>query len=274
MPITARLPVPPNMQRLCAAILVLHNTGYPRHFLNGCYFILRPSEAFELLTAENSNLEHDDSQDSLDSVFSLIRCTDSQWHNLLHSIPFFSQHFPLTISSRVLGWSSNTKGVPSLVPKDASWTLSLKPSSGQRFRMLLQCYATQVWTNSSITDGSSYFRREYPAKKCLVGYETTFAWVCGGIGPVGYIQYISLQADSTAKPDILITGLSIEDSHRRRGFARGLISVLINCVWPCNEIWVAVQDDNIAAFSLYLQCGFAKRSKQWDMTILNRFDKL
>lgn len=276
VPIAVHMPIPSSLKHVCAAFLILHNTGYPRHFLNGYHFILHETEASssEVSNISDADLQYHSFPDLGETIFSLIHFPDSRWHLLLRSNPFFSQHFPLTISSRVLGLPSNAAGFLSSMSKSASWTLSMKPCTVQRLHMSLRCYATQLWTNSSITNGSSYFCKKFPAKRCSAEHETTLAWVCGDIGPVGYIQYISLQDEAGKKSNVLVTGLSVEDRYRRRGFAKGLISALIRCVWPYNEIWVAVHEENIATFSLYLQCGFVKRRKQWDMTILNSFDKM
>jgi len=54
----------------------------------------------------------------------------------------------------------------------------------------LQCYITQLSSNSWIADGGEYFRAEYPAKSSSVEHET-LAWICAGT--TRQVQYIALQ---------------------------------------------------------------------------------
>jgi ribosomal protein S18 acetylase RimI-like enzyme len=83
---------------------------------------------------------------------------------------------------------------------------------------------------------------------------------------VGYIQYIALKNEK-GESQILITGLAVEESYHRRGFGRGLIFAVVCRMWHCKEIWIAVHEENCAAFSLYSKCGFLVRKRHWDLSM-------
>jgi len=85
----------------------------------------------------------------------------------------------------------------------------------------------------SLNLGSSVLFHGIP---CEAEHETTLAWVC--VAPeksVGYVQYTSLENDED-ELHVLITSLSVEDSHRCRGFARGLISSVVSRMLHCRNL--------------------------------------
>jgi len=150
----------------------------------------------------------------------------------------------------------------------------MKPSLAQKAYAILQCYITQLTSNSWIADGDEYFCSEYPAKSSLVEHETTLAWVRrGSTKPVGYIQYISLENEK-GESQVLITGLAVAESHRRRGFGRSLVFSVVRRTWHCKEIWIAVREENHAASSLYSKCGFVTRKRHWDLSMKTVVSKM
>ena len=257
VPNVIRLPVPRHLRSVLAAILILRNPNYPRHFLNGCYLILQDVDPPE--ANFSSSLE--------DSLLSSFRCSDKRWHQLqTWNTPLFSQHSPLTAAFKILGWPCEPN-ITGLLTEGPSLVMSMKPNFAQKTYAGLQCYITQLSSNSWIADGGEYFRAEYPAKSASVEHETTLVWVCAGTSkPVGYTQYIALENEK-GESQILITGLAVEESHRRRGFGRGLILAVVCRMWHCTEIWIAVHEENHAAFSLYSKCGFLVRKRRWDLSM-------
>ncbi|KJA21524.1 hypothetical protein HYPSUDRAFT_41896 [Hypholoma sublateritium FD-334 SS-4] len=263
-PKVLRLPIPPHLRGILAAILIIHNPQYPRHFLNGCYFILEDGDLTPFSEGYDSNPVIEN------SLLSQIHCCDERWRQLeTWNSPPYSQHLPLTFTSRFFGWSWEPRFTHpnALLSEGASLIMSLKPTCLMKIHATLQCYITQISSKSRIIDGSEYFCSQYPAKKALGGSESTVAWVCGdSTEPIGYIQYISLENDKDGL-QVLITGLAVEEPYRRRGFARGLILSVICLMSHCKEIWIAVGEENQAALCLYLKCGFVTRKKQWESYI-------
>ena len=268
-PNVLRLPIPPHLSGILAAILIIHNPEFPRHFLNGCYFILEDD-----VNSEPRSESHD-TEDlghflAEELLLSQIHCPDERWHLLsIWNSPIFVKHLPLTFTSRFLGWSWEPRFIhPNALPSEGpSLIMSVKPTRLTKIRAALQCYLIQISLNSRIIDGSEYFRTRYPAKAFLSEKENTLAWVCEeSTEPVGYIQYVSLENDQDGLP-VLITGLAVEEPYQHRGFARGLILSVFRLMSHCKEIWIAVEEQNQAALCLYLKCGFVIRRRQWDSSI-------
>jgi len=277
-PNVVHVPVPKHLRGVLAAILILHNPNYPRHFLNGCYLILHDADSY-LSSSGNPHVEdHKTIPSTLEElVLALMHCPEKRWHQLkIWSTPFFSRHLPLSVTSRFLGFphQPNTTHPSTLLSEGPSLIMSLKPNLAQRVYAGLQCYITQLASNSWIIDGSEYFRSEYPAKSFIVEHETILGWVCGGnTKPVGYIQFISLENEE-GESHVLITGLAVDESYRGRGFGRGLIFAVIHRMWHCKEIWIAVREENCAASSLYFKCGFMTRTRHWDLSLKTVIQKM
>ena len=254
VPNVIRLPILRHLRGVLAAILILRNPNYPRHFLNGCYLILQDVDPPEGIF-------------SLSLEISLIRCPEERWHQLqTWNTPLFSRHSPLIVASKNLGWPSEPN-LTSLLTEGPSLVMSIKPNFSQKAYGGLRCYITQLSSNSWITDGGEYFRAKYPAKSSSVEHETTLAWVCAGTNkPVGHIQYIALENEKS-ESQILITGLAVEESYHGRGFGCGLIFAVVCRTWHCKEIWIAVHERNCPAFSLYSKCGFLVRKMHWDLSM-------
>ncbi|KAF9029099.1 hypothetical protein BDZ89DRAFT_732792 [Hymenopellis radicata] len=214
VPFCRRIPVPQSLRSDVAAILILHNPKYPRHFLNGCYIICN-------LTMNDGN--------AFPATFLNLVLSQEQSLNLGRT-SLFASFRPITISFRLLncldlGVISNSS--LNLKSKELTIILSITPGFIQRAYAALRCYALQLRTGSCIIDGSEYFLSRYPAKSCSTDSEITLAWVCGASSsPMGYIQYTSLE-DSSGATYILITGLAVEASYRRHGYGRALVLSLI-----------------------------------------------
>ncbi|PPQ67005.1 hypothetical protein CVT26_009965 [Gymnopilus dilepis] len=264
VPGSIHLPVPGHFRRVLAGILILRNPNYPRHFLNGCYLILDDS-VLPTTTEESKN-----SFSSMeDSILRLALCEEERWHwSEIWGSSKISLHRPLVVSTKYLGWpyEPNITNFPSGISEGPSLVLAIKPSFIQKIRAGVQCYLVQLLSKSSIIDGTDYFCAEYPAKSYLVNHETTLAWLSGGCDrPVGYIQYIAIESEEHGL-HVLITGLAVQESHRRRGYARALISAVIHGMWNCAEVWISVREENSAAVSLDKKCGFQERKRQWDIS--------
>lgn len=246
------LPIPSRIRRQVAAIFILENPGFRNHFLNGCYIVLRPSPELppfpELLPFIGASLEH---------VF-LLRLRQSA---------LLRPHLPFRLCSRVIGWPTELASqlAATWSSEGTSLVLSIIPTRRDRLFALLRCYSTQLLTRSRITDGDEYFASTYPAKANLVNHEVTFAWVYGQTNTaVGYVQLTHL-IDDPEHLHALVTGLSVSEAFRRRGFGRAMLLHVIASV-PAKEIWVEVREDNHPARTLYTECGFVVRKKQETLT--------
>ena len=148
--------------------------------------------------------------------------------------------------------------------------MSMKPNLVQKVYAGLQCYITQFSSDSWIANGDECFCSEYVAKSTLVEHETTLVWVCRGAPkPVGYIQYTSLENEK-GETHVLIAGLAVTESCRRRCFCRGLIFAVVHRMWHFKEIWIAVCEENRGAVPLYSKCGFVTRKRHWDPVVQYR----
>lgn len=249
------VPIPPDLRKYVATILILRNPRFPRHFLNGYYVVFHDS-VIQSVQKDRSSLSPEE------VIVSLSGNTLRNWS----STPIISRQLPLKLSWHFFGWTTPPKigTIPNEMTRDQSLVLSIRPGILDRLYAGLRCYRTQLLSNSSIVDGSEYFLTHYPAKCALVEREIILAWVDRGTSKtVAFIQYIS-HSNNQGEIHTLITGLSVEEGWRRRGFASALISAVISRL-PSYEIWVAVMEDNSAASSLYRRYGFVERKKQWDV---------
>lgn len=154
-PKVLQLPIAPHLRGILAAILIIHNPKYPRHFLNGCYLILEDADSNP--RSEEYHTEDLGNRPVEDSLLCQIQCSDERWHLLeTWNSPLFLKHLPFTFTSRFLGWSREPKFTHpnALRSEGASFVMSLKPTSCMKIRAALQCYITQISSRSRVIDGS------------------------------------------------------------------------------------------------------------------------
>jgi len=237
VPDVIRLPVPRHLRGVLAAILILRNPNYPRRFLQD----IDPSEGNFSSSLENS-------------LLSLIRCPEERWHQLqTWNTPLFSRHSPLIVASKILGWpfELNLTSLPTLLTEGPSLVMSIFPR--QDYNVI--SHSSRLIRGLLMV--ASIFAPNTPRRALQ---SSTKPWL-------GFVQGLPDRFNILRFKTLLITGLAVESSYHRRGFGRGLIFAVVCRMWDCEEIWIAVHEENYAMFSLYSKCGFWVRKRHWDLSM-------
>jgi len=214
--------------------------NYPRRFLQD----VDPSEGNFSSSLENS-------------LLSLIRCPEERWHQLqTWNTPLFLRHSPLIVASKILGWpfELNLTSLPTLLTEGPSLVMSIFP------RKLMQNYNV-ISHSSRLIRGllmvASIFAPNTPRRALQ---SSTKPWL-------GFVQGLPDRFNILRFKTLLITGLAVESPYHRRGFGRGPIFAVVCRMWDCEDIWIAVHEENYAMFSLYSKCGFGVRKRHWDLSM-------